>query len=119
MRKKLWTVLLLLTFVLGSVSIFWSKPVLSEPETKRKVYLCVAEPWGHIEDKVPSPTDDESRKNLEEFVNTDNFSYTNDSPLSSRPSRPDGVDPARGNVKIVSPPNWRFYLTWLYQLILK
>lgn len=117
MSKKLWAVLLLLTLMLGSVSIFWSRPALAN--TRPKVLLCTAEPWGHIEDKTPHPTDDEPWEDLEAFINTNNFSYTNDSPLSSRPSRPDGVDPEGDNGKAGFPSNWRFCLIWLCQLFFR
>jgi hypothetical protein len=41
--KKLLVVLLVLTFMLGSISIFQSKQVLSHTESK--IYHCAAEPW--------------------------------------------------------------------------
>jgi len=43
MDKKLWVVLLVLTFMLGSMSSFWSKS--AQANTGPKILLCTAEPW--------------------------------------------------------------------------
>ena len=43
MDKKLWVVLLVLTFMLGSTSSFWSKPTLAN--TGPNVMHCTAWPW--------------------------------------------------------------------------
>ncbi len=45
MNKKLWVILLILTFMLGSVSGFWSKPASANTGSERRVMLCAAEPW--------------------------------------------------------------------------
>ena len=43
--KKLLLGLLILAFVLGPVSGFWSRPVLANTEEELKVDHCVAWPW--------------------------------------------------------------------------
>jgi hypothetical protein len=60
MIRKLWIILLAVTFVLGSVSTFWSKPALANTEEERKVCVCVAEPWsgGEWNKSTPPPSSD-------------------------------------------------------------
>ena len=63
--KKLLLVLLLLAFMLGSISIFQSKQVLSHTESK--IYHCAAEPW-HDDfpgANNPSPPDTSGLNNVE------------------------------------------------------
>jgi len=57
MDKKLWVVVLVLTFMLGSMSSFWSKP--AQANTGPKILLCTAEPWSDDFPgaKNPSPPD--------------------------------------------------------------
>lgn len=56
MIKRLWIVLLVLTFMLGSVSSFWSKPGLANTGEERRVMLCAAEPWNDWWDKATPPS---------------------------------------------------------------
>jgi len=43
--KKLLVGLLLLAFMLGFVSGFWSRPVLANTGSERRVMHCIAWPW--------------------------------------------------------------------------
>jgi len=63
--KKLLVGLLVLTFVLGPVSGFWSRSVLANTEEERKVYHCVAEPWNDEEwnKAIPPPGSDQNPTN--------------------------------------------------------
>jgi len=45
MMRKLWVVLLVLIFIVGSVGGFWSRPVSANTGSERRVMLCAAEPW--------------------------------------------------------------------------
>jgi len=59
MNKRLWVGLLVLTFMLGSVSGFWSKPASANTGEERKVCVCAAEPWhGGWNKATPPPTPD-------------------------------------------------------------
>jgi len=57
--KKICVVLLVLTIMLGSVSIFWSKPAQANTGAERRVMLC-AEPWhgGEWNKVTPPPPPD-------------------------------------------------------------
>ncbi len=56
MNRKLWVVLLVLTFMLGSLSGLWLKPAQANTGEERRVMLCVAEPWhGGEWNKVSAP----------------------------------------------------------------
>ncbi len=57
--KKLWVVLLVLSFILGSVSGFWSKPAQANTGDERRVMLCAAEPWNNdfYQSGNPTPPD--------------------------------------------------------------
>jgi len=61
MNKKLLVVLLVLTFVLGSVSVFWSKPVSASTGEERRVMLCAAWPWSDEDwnTVTPPPSSDQ------------------------------------------------------------
>jgi len=63
MDKKLWVVLLVLTFMLGSMSSFWSKP--AQANTGPKILLCTAEPWsdGGWNKVTPPPNSDQNPAN--------------------------------------------------------
>jgi hypothetical protein len=54
--KKLLVGLLVLAFVLGPVSGFWSRPVLANTEEERKVYHCAAWPWNDDFPGVSNPS---------------------------------------------------------------
>jgi len=56
MMRKLWVGLLVLAFVLGPVSGFWSKPVVAHTEDRR--LLCAAWPWSDEDwnKATPPPT---------------------------------------------------------------
>jgi len=57
MSKKFWVGLLILTFVLGSLNLFWSKPAQANTEEKRRDCVCAAEPWHEGEwNKATPPT---------------------------------------------------------------
>ena len=45
MSRKFWVGWLILTFMLGSLNIFWSKPAQANTEEKRRECVCAAEPW--------------------------------------------------------------------------
>ena len=46
MIRKFWVGLLILTFMLGSLNIFWSKPAqANNTEEKRRECVCAAWPW--------------------------------------------------------------------------
>jgi len=65
MTKKLWIVLLILTFVLGSLNIFWSKPAQANTGEERRVMRCTAEPWddGGWNKVTPPPNSDQNPAN--------------------------------------------------------
>jgi len=58
--KKTLVGLLVLAFVLGPVSGFWSRPVLANTGEELKVYHCAAWPWddGDWNTVTPPPTPD-------------------------------------------------------------
>jgi hypothetical protein len=62
--KKICVVLLVLTIMLGSVSIFWSKPAQANTGAERRVMLC-AEPWhgGEWNKVTPPPSSDQNPVN--------------------------------------------------------
>jgi hypothetical protein len=65
MDKKLWVVLLVLTFMLGSMSSFWSKPAQANTEEKRRECVCAAWPWhdGGWDKVTPPPNSDQNPAN--------------------------------------------------------
>jgi len=64
MNRKLWVGLLVLTFMLGSVSGFWSKPASANTGSER--LLCAAEPWNNdlCQSGNPSPPDTSGLSNI-------------------------------------------------------
>jgi len=64
MNRRFCIVLLVLTFVLGSVSGFWSKPALANTGEERKVCVCTAWPWSDGWNKAtPPPSSDQNPVN--------------------------------------------------------
>jgi len=65
MSKKFWVGLLILTFVLGSLNLFWSKPAQANTEEKRRECVCAAEPWHDWEwnKATPPPSSDQNPAN--------------------------------------------------------
>lgn len=66
MNRRLLVVLLVLTFVLGSVSSFWSKPASANTGEERRVMLCAAWPWNNdlCQSGNPSPPDTSGLSNI-------------------------------------------------------
>ncbi len=66
MIKRLWIVLPVLTFMLGSVSTFWSKPALANTGAEGRVMHCAAWPWhdGGWDKVTPPPNSDQNPANL-------------------------------------------------------
>jgi len=62
MNRRFWVVLLLLAFLLGSGSGFWSKPAWANSEEERKVCVCAAWPWneGDWNTVTPPPTSNQN-----------------------------------------------------------
>ena len=53
--NKVLVFLLVLTFMLGPVSWFWSKPAVANTGAERRVMLCTAEPWNDEEWNTVTP----------------------------------------------------------------
>ena len=61
MKRKLLVVLPVLTFALGSVSIFWPRPASANTGEELKVYHYAAEPWDDWDwNSVTSPSTPDS-----------------------------------------------------------
>ncbi len=74
MNRKIWVGLLVLAFMLGSVSGFWSKPVVANTGSERRVMLCAAEPWHNdlYQSGNPTPPDTSGLSTTENQVKLQN-----------------------------------------------
>ena len=75
MNRRLWIFLLLLTVMLGSSGIFWSKPALSNTESGvDEVEECPAEPWDDdfYQSGSPSYPNYQTLNNVESQIKTHN-----------------------------------------------
>jgi len=72
--KKLLVVLLVLAFVIGSGSGFWSKPAVAHTGKERRVMLCTAWPWDNdfYQSDNPSPPDTSTLSTAENQVKMQN-----------------------------------------------
>ncbi len=117
MIRKLWVVLLVLAFLLGSISGFWLKPTLANTGEERKVMLCVAEPWGSIWYTAPGSGGKDLKPQEGQGLRPSKASSAEAQSLGSKTDAPSLIK--KGEKKRVPSPDWRLYLIWFYQVVFR
>ena len=115
--KKLLVVLLVLAFVLGSGSGFWSKPAVAHTGKERRVMLCIAEPWGRIWLTAPGPRSKSLSRQEGQALRPAKGPLAEAQSPGSKNDAPSLI--RRGEKKTVPSPHWRFCLIYFYQVFFR
>jgi len=113
--KKSFVVLLLLAFVLGPVSGFWSRPVLANTGEERKVMLCIAEPWGRIWLTAPGPRSKSLSRQEGQALRPAKGPLAEAQSPGSKNDAPSLI--RRGEKKTVPSPDWRLNLICFFYYV--